>query len=765
MNAPLPQGVSLDPAAPAPSPGARTGGRAATGAATSGGSGATRRLGPMAMRPATVDTTAQTLSTTAPISTSSVTFGFDSTAPVSTFGAPNLTEVDPSAGSLTLPQTLQLPAGPGGLTPPLALGYNSSAVNDQHNVAGGAPWVGEGWHLTLGSISWAERNVDLGCGTVCESPQWNDVWQLVDGFGTQAELIPPSTGVSTYYEDHNGTSITPGPIAWHTAPETHARVVSFTGSNALPGMAAVPPCFRVFLPSGIMEEFGCTPDSLQFYPQTVGTGTLDFVANWLLDLITDPSGNQIHVTYQTDTQSGTGGIAYPRDAVMATVEYDSPACHSAQVACAGSAWTPLMRVSFQASHSVAHVAGGSCAASGSLRCDDPVDLSASGGLAAPAVESTFILNDALVQVRGSGATPWNTLRDYRLAYDQSGPATITDPFSGVPQSTAGRLLLTGLTEIGADGSTALPSRTFGYSQQTQLYEDSVWAPAPATNCGYSWNVGPPGAGCNLWSQSYAGNSYYLSSASNGQGLSQTFSWRNARNNTWGVPAGADLLDPFVCDSQQSTSPCDVTDDGSWSRIVLTQRTDTVLRLSQAGQGGAQTSTPVTGTTTFGYRMAPMDSYWGDSFDWDVLDFYNWRFMGFGTATVTNPDGSRNVHQYPGTQGRGVYSTSDPMEGTSCQAAGACNVSPWWLPANAEHGREIELDRYNPDGSLQEVTKTQYQAVCPPAGVAGDKAGNLVSELDPLNPVAVCDITPAQVDRYFANGASLTTAPHLTTTYT
>jgi RHS repeat-associated protein len=761
VNAPLPAGVSLDPTAPVQSPAAtRAGSRAVMG----GSSRPAARLGPMAVRAATVDTQAGTLSTSAAASTGSTSFGFDSTAPVSTFGAPNLTEMNPGAGSLTLQQPIDLPAGPGGLTPPLGLGYDSAAVNDQHNVAGAAPWVGEGWHLTLGSISWVERNIDLGCGTVCESPQWNDTWQLVDAFGTQAELIPPSTGVSTYYEDNNLTSITPSPVAWHTAPEAHARVISYTGPNALPGMAAAPPCFRVFLPTGIMEEFGCTPDSLQFFPQSTSSGNLDFVANWLLDLITDPSGNQVHVTYQTDTESGTGGIAYPRDAVMATVEYDSPGCHSAQTACTGSAWAPLMRVSFQASHSVTHVSGRSCAASGSQRCDDPVDLSASGGLAAPAVESTFVLNDVLVQVRGSVSAAWNTVRDYRLAYDQGGPATITDPFSGVAQSTAGRLLLTSLTEIGGDGSTALPSRTFGYSQQTQLYEDSVWAPTPSTNCGPSWNNGATfGQGCNLWSQSYAGNSSYLSSASNGQGLTQTFSWQNARNNTDGVPSGQDLLNPFVCNTMQSTSPCDVTDDGSWSRIVLTQRADTVLRVSQSGQGGAQTSTPVTATTTLGYRMAAADSFWGDSFDWDVLDFYNWRFMGFGTTTVTNPDGSSYVHQYPGTQGRGVYSASDPMEAGQC-ANNACNVSPWWLPANVEHGREIELDQLNPDGSLQQVTRTQYQAVCPPAGVTGDKAGNLVSELDPLNPVAVCDVAPTQVDIYFVNGGSQSTAPHLSTTY-
>src|SRR5207302_6202096 len=129
------------------------------------------------------------------------------------------------------------------------------------------------------------------------------------------------------------------------------------------------------------------PDSLQYYPQTTGSHSGEpYIANWLLDLITDPSGNQIHVTYQSDTQF-IAGMNYPRDTVLATVEYDSPGCSSAQTACTGAAWSPLVRVVFQASHSVAHVLGASCAANGSLRCDDPVDLSGSGGLGTPFVQN------------------------------------------------------------------------------------------------------------------------------------------------------------------------------------------------------------------------------------------------------------------------------------------------------------------------------------------------------------------------------------------
>ena len=148
---------------------------------------------------------------------------------------------------------------------------------------------------------------------------------------------------STYYDD-TPNGITPNPVWWHTVPETHARVFSFTGPNSLPSMPAIPPCFRVYLPNGIMEEFGCTVGSLQYYPQPCAgspNNTCDYLANWLLDLVTDRKGNQIHINYQSDTESSRG-FSYPRDTVLSSVEYDSPSCRNGDTGCTGSAWTPLM---------------------------------------------------------------------------------------------------------------------------------------------------------------------------------------------------------------------------------------------------------------------------------------------------------------------------------------------------------------------------------------------------------------------------------------
>jgi RHS repeat-associated protein len=742
--------------------------------------------GPRSIQRATLDTASGTLSANVPLSGSS-SFSFNTDSPVATFGKPDPFNVSLSGGSLAADYPLDLPSGPGGLTPPVTLAYSSAGTSEQHNPQGAAPWVGEGWNLGLGEISWAEHNVRSGCPSC--GVQWEDSWALDDPFGTSAELVPPNIDVTTYYDD-TPNNITASPLTWHTAPETHAKVISYVGPNSLPGMTAVPPCFRVFLPDGITEEFGCTPDSLQFYPNPSGSfAGLDYIVSWKLDLITDPQGNQVHVTYQSDTETGINSISYPRDTELATIEYDSPGCHNAQAACTGSFWAPLMRVSFSASHSVAHVLGSSCAANGSLRCDAPVDLSGSGGLAAPIVQSTFVLNDALVQVRASGTASWSTLRDYQLSYDQAAPGTIPDPVSGASESVAGKLDLTRISEIGSDGSTALPARVFGYTPLTQYYEDSLQLPSSPTNCGPSWNNGitPNGhTGCILWSQSYAGNSMYVSTASNGLGLSDAFTWQLARNNFHGVNGGgtANVENPFFCNgtSVQSTYPCNMPDDGTWSRAVLTQQMESVVRLTQNGQGGGQTSTPVNSTTSYAYQVTdPLPAqecadcqasfYWGSQNDNDYLDYYNAKFMGFAQTTVSHPDGAVDVHKFYSTEGFGVYDTTQLPCDTD--PPNPCHNAPWWDLANVAHGHEFELDRYATDGTtLLGQVKTTWQATCPPSGVSGSPAvsgdgdwkGNLVSELDHSDPVAVCDVQQAQVDTYTYDGSTSSSVPHQSVAY-
>ncbi len=503
----------------------------------------------------------------------------------------------------------------------------------------------------------------------------------------------------------------------------------------------------------------------------------------------DPLGNQIHLTYQRDLETFSS-VQYVRSAELATIEYDSPTCQNTTTACTTGGttpnkWAPLMRANFVASHTPSRLTNtpSGCNTSSNARCDDPKDLSGSGGLAAPQVMSTFALNDLQVQVRSSGTASWNTLQDYQFSYEQSGPSTITDPATGKQESVSGMFDLTQFKEVGDDGSTSLPARVFSYTSVDQSYVDSGYSPASGVGCGFSWNTGN-GSGCLLWSRTVAGNNRYLSSASNGMGLAQTFSWDNARNNMHGVVGGgANTSNPLYCNdaSRQSTYPCDEADDETWSRVILTQDTEQVLRLTQNGQGGTQTSTPVTGTTSYTYTLAyPLVAqecsdcvagmYWGNQNEGDYLDYYNGKFMGFTQTKVTHPDGSVDIHKYEVTEGWGIYDTAQ----TACKSGSPCHNAPWWHIGNAGHGHEIEVDNYDIGGTtLLSQTTTSYNLVCPPSGVSasppagfGNWDNNRVSELDHGNPVAVCDVQTSQIDTYTWDGASNGTAvPHSTVTFT
>lgn len=783
VNGSIPPCVSIDPSS---SPSANSSALLAS-------------VGPLSSAAVTLDAANRTLTSSAPLASPSTSISWGTNSPVATFGKPAPFEADLSGASLTAVYKLDLPPGPKGFIPPVDLVYNSAGVSDQHNPQGAAPWVGEGWNMTMGAISWSEENENSKGRT----PVWQDTWELSDPYGTSAQLIPPSTSTAIWYED-SGNSIAPSPIQWHTAPESYAKVFSYVSSLTLPGTATHPPCFRVLLTNGLIEEFGCTIDSVQYYPEPSGVNAgRPYISSWFLDLIIEPDGNQVHITYVRDMETASG-MSYPRDTVLGDVYYDSPTCYNANTACTynggpGNLWHAQEQVNFFSSSSVAH--GSGCPARGTLRCDDPLDLSGSGGEGAPLVQSDQVLNHADVWILNG--TTWNVLRTYQFSYEQSAPTTITDPVTGLPESTAGKLNLTQIQVLGDDGSTSLPVTNFTYAQQTEYYEDSLVFPRPSTNCGPVWNTGytPNHGACVLWSQSYAGNSYYLQLVTNGLGLAQFFAWFDARNNTHGVnnvdPPYNMPYDPYACTYQQSQSvgntyPCDMADEHAWSRISLGQINNQLERLSQNGQGGAQTQINIIRSTSFTYTNAyPLSAQecsdcvagysWGSSDDNDYLDFYNGRFMGFPQVIVSNPDGSAETHKFYSTEGWGVWSTSQVT--VTCFPE-LCHNDPYWdvanqssYPgqANALHGHEYELDRYDTNGStLLEQVLTQYTAVCPLPWMAngspavsgyGNWNGNLVSELDLENPVVTCDVQTAQSDDRTYDGSTSSSVPDHTTTYT
>lgn len=441
-------------------------------------------IGPRQTQKPALDTRALTLTVTPDIGTPSTSLAWNGDAPIASFGKPDPFATDLSSGSLTSSYPMTMPAGPGDLTPPVDLTYSSESVNEQHSYSSAASWVGEGWNLSLGEITWNQHNVVAGC-----TPQpgcgtnWQNQWFLNDAYGTSSELIPPNFTASTYYDATSSTACqlpspsVPCPILWHTASESHTKIYAYIGPLTIPSESINPVCWRVWLPNGFMEEFGCTSDSLQYFYVPGGHAE---TSGWFLDLITDPQGNQIHVTYQRDMENwrdpSTGTIySYPRDVVMQSIQYDSPGCLNAQTMCTGSSWAPQMQAVFNASHAPSLLTGtapGGCNTAANLRCDDPTDLSGSGGVAAPLIQNTYVLNNVQVQVRTTGTGSWNTLTSYHLAYEQSGPSTITDPASSMQASVAGMFDLTRFQAWGSTGRNR--PALFGQSHQQHRRRSCVY---------------------------------------------------------------------------------------------------------------------------------------------------------------------------------------------------------------------------------------------------------------------------------------------------
>ena len=275
---------------------------------------------------------------------------------------------------------------------------------------------------------------------------------------------------------------------------------------------------------------------------------------------------------------------------------------------------------------------------------------------------------------------------------------------------------------------------------------------------------------------------YLSALDNGRGWRETYTWADARNNTHGVDSGMTLNDPLACTNgtaaQQAADPCALADDENWSRIVLTQRQASVqcVALNGSGCGSGGTST-LTSTWSYAYTLTDnltnlecagcaQGMYWGNMNDGDKLDYYNATFMGFATATVTNPDGAIQFYEYYTTAGYGLWGSA-----VTCVAYYTpCGVSPWTNPSNALHGHLYEELDYNAGWALQREHTYQYAVACPAVGVGasphGTYTGQLSSELDQLgNPIVDCSIDTASEEVYQQDGGSQATAPTATTTYT
>lgn len=705
------------------------------------------------------------LSTTATTSSpaaqaSSITFGTQ--APQANWSMPTDLQVGLNSGGLNYSYPFNLPPGPGGLQPALSLNYSSGSVNENHNPQSASPWVGQGWSLDMGSISWAQENVTPNGSATLEN-----VWHINDPSGISGQLIPPdvtySTDGATLNPSLSNLQNTSNVYIWQTAPFSHTKVREIAFGSY--------PCWQVYLPTGIMEEFGCTNDSRESYKDSQGNWD---AYSWKLNLMTDRFGNQVHITYQPISVSGD-----VRDAVLQDISYDDPNCHNTSTAC--SSWVPHIDIHFDASQAVANRLNSGCGngTAGQSRCDDPQDLSGSGGLPAPKVMSAYVLNDLKIEMQDNyNPSTYYTLHEYVFSYNQGGPQTITDPSTGQSESVSGYLTLGKIQEEGVGGAILnAPITTMQYTAVDQHYSDLFSDAIPTNNCSPYKGAPHDGSYCYLWSKSY--NTYYLTNLDNGRGWNESISWQEAHANTWGVDGGA-INDAFNCSSSQtSTNICGRADDKNWSRVVVASRTAVSNGVSSKWsynyylQMGVGASYP--GHSTLSCSPSCSQTYdWGNQNDDDFADYYNGDFQSFYQVQVIQPDNSSQTMTYGATNGWGLYSS-----GIHCYVSGiTCSVAPY----NTSNGpvlagkllQEQDYDNGNPVHLLKQVN-WNWTTNCPPPGVPGsqgaaggstDPGGNfLFSPLDRNNPVMVCDPRATTVKSYLTDGLSSVSDPNVVNTTT
>lgn len=168
---------------------------------------------------------------------------------------------DLQTGAATGAYPIEVPPGPGGFQPKISLQYNSGAVDEMKNKRDVGSWIGIGWSLSLGSISYDEVNNRY-------SLELN---------GTSYTLVG-STDNTSYY----------------TLPESFLKVMR-SGNQ-----------WNVWDKGGNYYRFGGTSDSQQYHDSNI-------YYRWDLSRMQGVASNLtfIDIAYIQDTWYGTIRSAYP----------------------------------------------------------------------------------------------------------------------------------------------------------------------------------------------------------------------------------------------------------------------------------------------------------------------------------------------------------------------------------------------------------------------------------------------------------------------
>jgi RHS repeat-associated protein len=448
-------------------------------------------------------------------------------------------------GGVNYSYPFELPAGPAGVKPKLDLGYSSNGSDG----AGGtrlktqAGWVGKGWSLDPGSV--AINDVGTGSESMYSMSVNGMSFSLVR---TAARVANPNTGIPSDWE-------------WRATDESFVRVyvepngVSYPANGGTPGRGLSwwgqwKPRYlwKLWTKDGTRYEF--SDDLWRAYVSCPDSVSSLEAYRWMLSRIVDVHGNVINYTY-TRNSIALGDQCAEYGHPQGTVDWE---IYLNSVTWGGERNTgnnPLYRVNFTTQDRTIN----------SLPIDTQVEGSTSqmGGVPAQPRNSR-ILRQLSVESRQGSAAPWQVVRQYRLDYADPTVSLTADSSlctanctanylsrsyaPNAPDTSYRKVTLTGITRLGNDGTTALPSTTFTYGQRgTAFYPQGGWNRLTQVNNGqggtltFTYENVAQARGTTFLENLFLNYNRIVNKTAN-NGLGQAYTWsytyQNPAFNTFGT---------------------------------------------------------------------------------------------------------------------------------------------------------------------------------------------------------------------------------------
>lgn len=342
--------------------------------------------------PTTVDEVAHTAS--APLTHFTTLTLSDGSSPSAAY-LPSLQgwQVSNFTGAASYRYPIALPSGPAGLAPQIALSYSSAASDGSggSRPLAQAGWVGKGW--SLDGLGYIATNENRG-----QSDHAWDSYSMV--FGEQSFDLVKGKRVDGQVNQVAYKDSVLDHWNWHATDENFTRVIPLNNNGQF--------SWRAWTPDGMRYDF----DQQLRWGENTPTTTY-WTYKWLLTRIVDPRGNAIVFDYVIDTITNSEVIhpTYYLHVIRWGFDGATPGTGTARY-----------RVVFDAANRQTGTTAG---------VDPNWEFSTArvnGQSGTP--HEIYRLDDITVQSWPSGATDYQTIRNYHLTYASAATSVQTDVTAG-----------------------------------------------------------------------------------------------------------------------------------------------------------------------------------------------------------------------------------------------------------------------------------------------------------------------------------------------